>query len=67
MDYIKKPLVTNIDTVDKEVKSRKDVVEEANTSPIQAKNNTDTVKKSDKSKQPKKQSIPPKNKPNTLN
>ena len=44
------PTKTNIDTVDREGKSRKDVVKEANTSPISAKDNTDTVKQSDKSK-----------------
>ena len=34
LDDTKEPVVPNIDTVDKEGKSRKKLVEEANTSPI---------------------------------
>ena len=43
------PIKTNIDTVDKEGKSRKNVVKEANISPISSKNNIDTVNKTEKS------------------
>ena len=49
LDNIEDPLVTNIDTVDKEVESRKNVVEEANTSPLSENNNIDIVKKTEKS------------------
>ena len=44
------PTKTNIDTVDKEGKLRKNVVKEATTSPISAKKNIDTVYKTDKLK-----------------
>ena len=43
------PTKNNIDTVDKEGKSRKNLVKEANTSPISANNNIYTVDKIDKS------------------
>ena len=47
------PTRKNIDTVDKGDKSRENVVKEANTSPISAKNKIDTVNKTEKYKTPK--------------
>ena len=58
---IENPLVTTIDTMYKEVK--KNVVEEANTSTISEKHNTDTVDKTGKSQTSKKQSLPPQKTP----
>ena len=74
MDDIKKPLVTNIgtvdkygtiDTVDKKRKSNTNVVEEANTSPISAKNNIDTFDKTEKSQIKKIPYLPPSKKRHT--
>ena len=49
LDYIKKPLVTTIDTVDKKGKSEQNMVEETNTSPISEKKKIDAVDKTEKS------------------
>ena len=63
MDYIKNPLVTTIDTVEKEVttdtvdkkrKTKPNVVEEAITYPISEKKKIDTVNKTDKSQESNK-------------
>ena len=54
------PLVATIDTVDKEGKSKQNLVDEANTSIFSAKKNTDTVDKVEISQTSQKQSLPPK-------
>ena len=68
LDDTEETVVTNINTVDKEGKPRKNLVAEANTSLISSNKNTDTVRKTDISQTSKEQSLPPKqNKPDTLN
>ena len=67
LDDIENPLVTTIDIVDKKVKSKLNVVEGANTSPIPSKKKIDTVKKQRNHKHPKNSSYLQKNKPDTLN
>ena len=49
LDDTEETVVTNINTVDKEGKSRNNLVEESNISPISAKDNIDTVDKTEKS------------------
>ena len=66
MYYIKNPLVTTIDkvdkkwtidTVDKKWKSKQNLVEESKTSPISEKNKIDTVNKTQKSQTSKKKDL----------
>ena len=59
-DDIENPLVTTIDIVDKKVKSKLNVVEEANTCPISSKNKTEKFNKTEKPQALKKQSLLPK-------
>ena len=67
MDDIKDPVFTNIDTVDKEVKSRKMWLRKPTHLLYPQKIILTLNTKQINHKHPKKQSIPPKNKPDTIN